>query len=549
MKDLNRPILIAMVIYLALLASQSYGQWVRVETVTTDGGKNVGSGVVVGDVGNVPIIVCAGHQFRGWDQKTLNVNGVAADVLYQRIDKGEDIAILSLSEAVKTIRPATIDEGVRDGEPIELWHDRQKLSGRWRSQQPMSDGTLVGGTLVGGMQHAYVPGVVSGWSGGPVYRADSTELLGIISTSDGKWVGWTPVSVVSQRLTETVPMMTDASAVTVYVATTANCAPCESFKRDLAAGSVARRGMRYCLLTAESPQMAEVTQKMHSQGYAVPQSHPWFWSPTCQCAPRIGYVSPLRLLEWLTPPILHPGRYQRSPYTQQVKDRAPDPEAQVAPQVPDKLEPVPDPRFEQLQRVTRDALARAAALEQRLIELEQAAASQPDEPAPAESGVPPPDAATADTGTTLKSGVKSVAGVAADAAASAVEGSPAVSGGVGDLLIGGATGGTGVAVLWGLRAASAFYRRRKERQVETADKPEHPPSPATGYPAQQVVPPQSIKWQNVQSDRYAKAHEEARRAIAKRYPGGQELLDAELSLVQQFMSGNHPKPHTEQERD
>jgi hypothetical protein len=63
------------------------------------------------------------------------------------------------------------------------------------------------------------------------------------------------------------------------------------------------------------------------------------------------------------------------------------------------------------------------------------------------------------------------------------------------------------------------------------------------------VPPQSIKWQNVQSDRYAKAHEEARRAIAKRYPGGQELLDAELSLVQQFMSGNHPKPHTEQERD
>jgi len=53
----------------------------------------------------------------------------------------------------------------------------------------------------------------------------------------------------------------------------------------------------------------------------------------------------------------------------------------------------------------------------------------------------------------------------ADAVAATAEGSPVADGGLAEMLIGGATGGTSVAVIWGLKSAAAFYRRRKKRQA------------------------------------------------------------------------------------
>lgn len=45
---------------------------------------------------------------------------------------------------------------------------------------------------------------------------------------------------------------------------------------------------------------------------------------------------------------------------------------------------------------------------------------------------------------------------------------------------------------------------------------------------------------NVPDDAYALAHEEARKHVARRYPGSQEILEAEKSLINQFMAGQPP---------
>lgn len=45
---------------------------------------------------------------------------------------------------------------------------------------------------------------------------------------------------------------------------------------------------------------------------------------------------------------------------------------------------------------------------------------------------------------------------------------------------------------------------------------------------------------NVESDNYQRAHEQARAEVARRYPGSQEILEAELSLTRQFLAGQPP---------
>jgi hypothetical protein len=54
-----------------------------------------------------------------------------------------------------------------------------------------------------------------------------------------------------------------------------------------------------------------------------------------------------------------------------------------------------------------------------------------------------------------------------------------------------------------------------------------------------VTSPTRIDTQfvNVESDNYQRAHQQARQEIARRYPGSQEILEAELSLTEQFLSG------------
>jgi hypothetical protein len=48
------------------------------------------------------------------------------------------------------------------------------------------------------------------------------------------------------------------------------------------------------------------------------------------------------------------------------------------------------------------------------------------------------------------------------------------------------------------------------------------------------------RFVDVESDNYQRAHEHARAEIARRYPGSQEILEAELSLTEQFLAGQPP---------
>lgn len=125
--------------------------------------------------------------------------------------------------------------------------------------------------------------------------------------------------------------------------------------------------------------------------------------------------------------------------------------------------------------------------------------------------------------------------------------------------IGIATSGAGLAAKpyagAALLAIRELRRRRRERKAgqkldPPPDVPHEPYRPEDVTPQQpsitnhypQTAPP--IDWVNVDNGFYARAHDEARRVMGKRYPGSQEILEAELSLVQQFLSGQTPGPST-----
>ena len=85
---------------------------------------------------------------------------------------------------------------------------------------------------------------------------------------------------------------------------------------------------------------------------------------------------------------------------------------------------------------------------------------------------------------------------------------------------------------------------------KTAPAPDLPENPAESpvYTSQDIrgdpdAPQAPNKYRidtqfvNVESDHYQRAHELARQQIARRYPGSQEILEAELSLTRQFAAG------------
>lgn len=69
-----------------------------------------------------------------------------------------------------------------------------------------------------------------------------------------------------------------------------------------------------------------------------------------------------------------------------------------------------------------------------------------------------------------------------------------------------------------------------------------PENPYPGATITNNIPPTAppIAWQNVDNGFYAAAHDEARRVVGKKYPGAQEILETELSLVRQYLSGQMP---------
>lgn len=144
----------------------------------------------------------------------------------------------------------------------------------------------------------------------------------------------------------------------------------------------------------------------------------------------------------------------------------------------------------------------------------------------------------------------------------------------------GASGGTGAAALAGWQVLSRLRRRRSERirgpEKQSSDhrsqrrrsgrnrrerregnepyRDEPTPMPSAHASQSPVnhahiinkvpVPAPVIDWINVDNGFYAKAHDEARRQIGKRYPGAQEVLEAELSLVRQYLAGQQPAQST-----
>lgn len=103
---------------------------------------------------------------------------------------------------------------------------------------------------------------------------------------------------------------------------------------------------------------------------------------------------------------------------------------------------------------------------------------------------------------------------------------------------------TGVGLpVWGvmaLRTARTVRRILKEREAGGSPPPappsvertivvDSPPTPQTHRIDSQFV--------NVESDHYRRAHEMARQQLARKYPGSQDILEAEQSLIHQFMAG------------
>ena len=79
---------------------------------------------------------------------------------------------------------------------------------------------------------------------------------------------------------------------------------------------------------------------------------------------------------------------------------------------------------------------------------------------------------------------------------------------------------------WGAIQLIGLLRRRRRTTRVVVDGPSPPP--------EKHVETQFVQ---VESSGYRQAHEQARQHIARRYPGSQEVLEAELSLLRQFMAG------------
>ncbi|KKN49372.1 hypothetical protein LCGC14_0643480 [marine sediment metagenome] len=108
------------------------------------------------------------------------------------------------------------------------------------------------------------------------------------------------------------------------------------------------------------------------------------------------------------------------------------------------------------------------------------------------------------------------------------------------LLAAGAASATGVGIpVWAVMAYRGARAVRRIRKTQTAHSP--PPLPPDVENTIVVDTPRApekhwinSEFINVESDHYQRAHERARQDIARRYPGSQEILEAELSLTRQW---------------
>lgn len=108
-----------------------------------------------------------------------------------------------------------------------------------------------------------------------------------------------------------------------------------------------------------------------------------------------------------------------------------------------------------------------------------------------------------------------------------------------ELLAALAAGATGVGLPWAVmawRGARAVCRIREAKQSpgvieRTVTVDAKRPTERHWF---------STEFINVESDHYQRAHERARQEVVHRYPGSQEILEAELSLTRQYAAGYPP---------
>lgn len=99
-----------------------------------------------------------------------------------------------------------------------------------------------------------------------------------------------------------------------------------------------------------------------------------------------------------------------------------------------------------------------------LPQVKQSELADPAESASPET-VPEPSSESAAPADHKREIMQGASAILADAVAATAEGSPVGSPtGIADMLIGVATGGSSVGIIWGLKSAAAFYRRRKQRK-------------------------------------------------------------------------------------
>ncbi len=110
-----------------------------------------------------------------------------------------------------------------------------------------------------------------------------------------------------------------------------------------------------------------------------------------------------------------------------------------------------------------------------------------------------------------------------------------------------AAGATGVGIpVW---AVTAWRGAKAIRRIREAKQPPGSPEVIERTVTVNTKRPTERHWFstefiNVESDHYQRAHERARQEVVHRYPGCQEILEAELSLTRQYAAGYPPaKPH------
>ena len=554
-----------LLLLLLLLASPAHAQWVKVQSEGKGTSTYTGSGVTVAYKDGRGVFICSGHQFRDWDGGEVTIDGQAkARVLFHQNTSELDLAILqAVTPPAGNNHHAAVlaKQSPQKRTSVYLYRDGKYLSGYWEPRKYLDQQTYEQNITKSGKYRGMVKGVTSGWSGGPVYD-ESRNLIGMTvnvdDASGSTMVYWTPVEKIRAALNKTLPGLVAEPRV-VFVGVRKGCFPCDTWKKDLAAGEFAGRDVVFEVVEAGTSDYQEVIQQIQQQGYRPPQQSPWFWSTRCNCSPLVDYRGVPWLLAWLPPPFTpphDPERYQRSPQPQ--IQPMPDPlfnqelsalKAQLEaarqkleagdPRLDNVLKTIQglegkvsdgfqDPRFDDLKKSMLDAVAGVDTKDPRVANLQKQLGSNAELLGLLKDRLGQPG-----TETTKATGFfAELAGVASDAAGAA---STAQIGAVG--------GPAGVAGVWAATTLFNYWRRKKREKnnpggfvpgTHTAVPEPFPVTVENAAPDARVI--HATHFQNIPVDLTNEAYEWARSQMGQKYPGSVGNLTMLHSMMEQYIA-------------